>query len=74
MLYPAQLKLESAVNVNSAKISLALVGSSVSSAVKSAVLLMLALMNPSGSFVSALQVLPFGSFRIYVLISQNDRP
>jgi hypothetical protein len=42
--------------------------------VKSAVLLMLALMNPSGSFVSALQVLPFGSFRIYVLISQNDRP
>ena len=74
MLYPAQSKLESAVNVNSAKISLALVGPSMSSAVKSAVLLMLALMNPSGSFVFALQVLSFGSFRIDVLISQNGRP
>jgi hypothetical protein len=31
-------------------------------------------MTASGSFVSALQVLPFGSFRIDVLISQNDRP
>jgi hypothetical protein len=31
-------------------------------------------MTASGSFVFALQVLSFGSFRINVLISQNGRP